>query len=125
MLGSAFYEPSTRTRMSHESAMLRLGGRATGFADPSTTRAGGFYQETLGDMAVMLSHLGDLIVFRHPETGSGHLFAWQAVSRSSMPGAGTASAPPRHWQSSTQRESVWVRWTARPGCSADSCDPGW
>lgn len=79
ILVSAFYEPSTRTRMSFESAMLRLGGQATGFSDAETTRAGGVYQESLGDTAVMLSHYGDLIVLRHPETGACRTFASYAT----------------------------------------------
>lgn len=56
--------------MAHESAIIRLGGDTTGFGDPKMTRAGDFYQESLGDMAHMLSQYGDVIVIRHPATGA-------------------------------------------------------
>jgi aspartate carbamoyltransferase catalytic subunit len=44
-LVTAFYQPSTRTRLAHESAMIRLGGQVTGFADAKMTRAGDFYHK--------------------------------------------------------------------------------
>ncbi len=39
-LVTAFYQPSTRTRLAHEAAMIRLGGQVTGFSDAKMTRAG-------------------------------------------------------------------------------------
>ncbi len=42
---TAFYQPSTRTRLAHEAAMHRLGGHVTGFSDAKMTRAGDWYQE--------------------------------------------------------------------------------
>ena len=48
-LVTAFYQPSTRTRLAHEAAMHRLGGAVTGFADAKMTRAGDFYQESIKD----------------------------------------------------------------------------
>lgn len=78
ILVSAFYQNSTRTRLSHESAMLRLGGRVAGFADPASTRAGDHFQESLGDIATMLSNYGDVIVLRHPQTGAAESFAAHA-----------------------------------------------
>ena len=44
-LVTAFYQPSTRTRLAHEAAMHRLGGHVTGFSDAKMTRAGDFYPE--------------------------------------------------------------------------------
>ena len=44
---TAFYQPSTRTRLATEAAMHRLGGHVLGFADAKMTRAGDFYQETI------------------------------------------------------------------------------
>jgi aspartate carbamoyltransferase catalytic subunit len=70
ILVSAFYQPSTRTRLAHESAMLRLGGRVTGFADPKMTRAGDFYQESIKDTVHMLEYYGDVIVMRHFQQGA-------------------------------------------------------
>ena len=46
---TAFYQPSTRTRLAHEAAMHRLGGHVTGFSDAKMTRAGDFYQESIKD----------------------------------------------------------------------------
>ncbi|MBA2676323.1 hypothetical protein [Ramlibacter sp.] len=65
-----FYQQSTRTRMSFEAAMLRVGGHVIGFADPATTRAVGFYEETLEDVVRFTAQMSDLLVLRHPETGS-------------------------------------------------------
>ncbi len=62
---TAFYQPSTRTRLAHESAMIRLGGQVTGFADARMTRAGDFYQESIKDTVHMLEYYGDVIVMRH------------------------------------------------------------
>src|SRR3990172_37106 len=65
ILVTAFYQPSTRTRLAHEAAMLRLGGQVTGFADAKMTRAGDFYQESIKDTVHMLEYYGDVIVMRH------------------------------------------------------------
>jgi aspartate carbamoyltransferase catalytic subunit len=69
----AFFEPSTRTRLSFETAIQRLGGRCVTIADPSASsmRKG----ETLHDTIRMLSSYGDAIVLRHPNEGSGRLAA--------------------------------------------------
>jgi len=69
LLISAFFERSTRTRLAHESAMLRLGGAIAGFAEPSITRAGGATGESAEDIARMISLYGDIAVVRHPVTG--------------------------------------------------------
>ncbi len=67
---TAFYQPSTRTRLAHEAAMLRLGGKVTGFADPKMTRAGDFYRESIKDTVRMLEYYGDVIVMRHFQQGA-------------------------------------------------------
>ena len=69
-LVTAFYQPSTRTRLAHEAAMHRLGGHVTGFADPKMTRAGDFYQESIKDTVHMLEYYGDAIVMRHFQQGA-------------------------------------------------------
>ncbi len=69
-LVTAFYQPSTRTRLAHEAAMLRLGGRVTGFSDAQMTRAGDFYQESIKDTVKMLEFYGDAIVMRHFQEGA-------------------------------------------------------
>ncbi len=62
ILISAFYEPSTRTRLSFESAWHRLGGDIMSITDPATT--GIAKGESLYDVAEMLNHYGDLVVLR-------------------------------------------------------------
>ncbi|HHH83609.1 MAG TPA: aspartate carbamoyltransferase [Chloroflexi bacterium] len=79
-LVTAFYQPSTRTRLAHEAAMLRLGGKVTGFADAKMTRAGDFYQESIKDTVKMLEFYGDVIVMRHFQQGAPHEAAkWASI----------------------------------------------
>jgi aspartate carbamoyltransferase catalytic subunit len=79
-LVTAFYQPSTRTRLAHEAGMLRLGGQVTGFADAKMTRAGDFYQESIKDTVKMLEFYGDVIVMRHFQQGAPHEAArWASV----------------------------------------------
>jgi aspartate carbamoyltransferase catalytic subunit len=79
-LVTAFYQPSTRTRLAHESAMHRLGGHVCGFADPKMTRAGDFYQESIKDTVKMLEYYGDVIVMRHFQQGAPHEAAkWASI----------------------------------------------
>ena len=65
---SLFYEPSTRTNFSFQTAMLRLGGTVFGFADPSSSSAA--KGETLKDTIKMVSGYGDVIVMRSPWEGA-------------------------------------------------------
>jgi aspartate carbamoyltransferase catalytic subunit len=71
ILATLFFEPSTRTRLSFESAMLKLGGQVMGFADPgsTSTKKG----ESLADSIKIVESYADLIVMRHPVEGSGRL----------------------------------------------------
>ncbi len=79
-LVTAFYQPSTRTRLAHEAAMHRLGGHVTGFSDAKMTRAGDFYQESIKDTVHMLEFYGDVIVMRHFDQGAPHEAAkWSSV----------------------------------------------
>lgn len=73
VLSSLFFEPSTRTRLSFESAMNRLGGRVIGFADPTATsqKKG----ESLADTIRMADAYSDAIVIRHPQEGAARLAA--------------------------------------------------
>jgi len=71
VLASLFYEPSTRTRLSFESAMLRLGGSTIGFAEPSSSS---FTKgETMADTVRMAASYADIIVLRHPNEGAAKL----------------------------------------------------
>ena len=77
---TAFYQPSTRTRLAHEAAMHRLGGHVTGFSDAKMTRAGDFYQESIKDTVHMLEYYGDVLVMRHFEQGAPHEAAhWASI----------------------------------------------
>lgn len=71
VLASLFYEPSTRTRLSFESAMLRLGGSTIGFAEPKgSSHSKG---ETIADTIRMAASYADVIVLRHPNEGAAKL----------------------------------------------------
>ena len=68
VMASLFYEPSTRTNFSFQTAMLRVGGTVFGFADPrSTSTAKG---ETLKDTIKMVSGYADVVVMRNPKEGA-------------------------------------------------------
>jgi len=73
ILASCFFEPSTRTRLSFESAMKRLGGDVIGFADSMTTS--GQKGESLEDAMKIIGYYSDLIVIRHPQEGSAQIAA--------------------------------------------------
>lgn len=76
---TAFFEPSTRTRLSFETAALRLGAQVIGFSDAtSTSTAKG---ETLEDTTRILAAYADALVLRHPEVGA----AARAASVSEVP----------------------------------------
>ncbi len=74
IMACLFFEPSTRTRLSFESAMLRLGGKVLGFADVGVSSAGG-KGETLADTIRTVERYADIIVIRHPLDGSARLAA--------------------------------------------------
>ena len=71
ILATCFFEPSTRTRLSFESAMQRLGGSCIGFADPSATSH--LKGETLSDAIRMVAGYSDAVVLRHPREGAAKL----------------------------------------------------
>ncbi len=79
-LVTAFYQPSTRTRLAHEAAMHRLGGHVVGFSDAKMTRAGDYYQESIKDTVKMLEYYGDVMVMRHFQQGAPHEAArWASI----------------------------------------------
>ena len=71
VLGSIFFEPSTRTRLSFETAMTRLGGGVVGFAGTEATSV--VKGETLADTIRMVSGYTDAVVLRHPREGAAKL----------------------------------------------------
>ncbi len=68
IVATLFFEPSTRTRLSFESAVNRLGGKIIGFSDSANTSVS--KGETLNDTIKIVSNYCDLIVMRHPLEGS-------------------------------------------------------
>ena len=71
ILATLFFEPSTRTRLSFESAMLRLGGSVLSVAEPGSTSS--VKGETLSDTVRMVSSYSDALVLRHPREGAARL----------------------------------------------------
>ena len=67
-LATLFYEPSTRTRLSFESAMLALGGKTLGFSAANSSSAA--KGETVGDTIHTVSCYADIIAMRHPKEGA-------------------------------------------------------
>jgi aspartate carbamoyltransferase catalytic subunit len=86
-----FFEPSTRTRLSFESAMLRLGGSVLGFAEAGVSSAGG-KGETLADTIRTVERYADVIVIRHPLDGSARV----AAEFSSIPVINAGSGSEEH-----------------------------
>ena len=73
ILATLFFEPSTRTRLSFESAMHRLGGSVIGFAEASTSSVK--KGESLRDTIKTVEQYSDVIVIRHPKEGAARLAA--------------------------------------------------
>lgn len=90
VMATLFFEPSTRTRLSFESAMLRLGGQVIGFADPavSSVQKG----ESLADTIRMAAGYADIIVIRHPKAGAARV----AAEYSSVPVINAGDGPHEH-----------------------------
>ena len=79
ILATCFYEPSTRTRLSFESAMTRLGGRVIGFSDAASSSAS--KGESVSDTIRIISCYADICAMRHPKEGAPMV----AAERSSIP----------------------------------------
>jgi aspartate carbamoyltransferase catalytic subunit len=73
VLGVLFFEPSTRTRLSFETAMARLGGSIVGFAEASTASV--VKGESLRDTARTVERYADILVIRHPREGAARVVA--------------------------------------------------
>lgn len=76
VIATLFFEPSTRTRLSFESAINRLGGRVIGFSDLATTSV--TKGETLYDTIRVVSNFAEMIVMRHPLEGSARYASEQS-----------------------------------------------
>jgi len=71
IMASLFFEPSTRTKLSFDSAMMRLGGQVLGFSDANTSSTA--KGESLADTIKVVNDYSDLIVMRHPKEGAPKL----------------------------------------------------
>ena len=76
-LATLFFEPSTRTRLSFEAAMLELGGSVIGFSEASSSSAA--KGESIADTAKVISCYADIIAMRHPKEGSAFVAAKNAT----------------------------------------------
>ena len=76
IMATLFYEPSTRTQMSFQTAMLRLGGRLIGFDNPANSSVS--KGETLKDTTKIVSGYADILVMRHPVAGAAKAAALSA-----------------------------------------------
>src|SRR5207244_10082343 len=91
LMAALFYEPSTRTRLSFEAAMLRLGGRTIG-TDNAREFSSAAKGETLEDTIRIVSGYADVIVLRHYEEGA----ASRAAAASSVPVLNAGDGPGQH-----------------------------
>ena len=71
ILATLFFEPSTRTRLSHESAMLSLGGQVLGFSEAASSSAS--KGETVSDTIRMVGCYSDIVAMRHPKEGAPYV----------------------------------------------------
>lgn len=76
-LATLFYEPSTRTRLSFEAAMMELGGNVIGFSEASSSSAA--KGESVADTAKVMSAYADIIAMRHPQEGAPYVASRNAT----------------------------------------------
>ncbi|MFC1655524.1 aspartate carbamoyltransferase [Patescibacteria group bacterium] len=90
ILAALFYEPSTRTRLSFETAMRRMGGDVVSVPDINMSSI--IKGETLYDTAKVISNFADIVAFRHKEAGSAEEFA----KGSTVPVINAGDGPNQH-----------------------------
>ena len=91
ILAALFFEPSTRTRLSFEAAMLRLGGGVIGFAEPKVSSVA--KGETLSDTVKVVENYADVLVIRHPDEDAARIAAEAASVPVMNAGSGSWEHP--------------------------------
>ena len=94
VIATLFFEPSTRTRLSFETAISRLGGKIVGFSDSTSTSTS--KGETLKDSIRIVGSYSDLVVMRHPLEGAARLASEYASVPIINAGDGATSIRPKH-----------------------------
>jgi aspartate carbamoyltransferase catalytic subunit len=118
LLAALFFEPSTRTRLSFEAAMLRLGGSCLGFAEPGSSSA--VKGESLADTIRMAASYADLIVMRNPKEGAALL-----ASRYSSVPVINAGDGGHHHPTQTLTDLLTIkRLHGKPGAALEDCCRG-
>ena len=92
ILATCFYEPSTRTRLSFETAMTRLGGRVIGFSDAASSSAS--KGESVSDTIRIISCYADICAMRHPKEGAPMVAAEKSLIPVINAGDGGHQHPP-------------------------------
>ena len=101
-LATLFYEPSTRTRLSFEAAMLNLGGSVLGFSSANSSSAS--KGESVADTIRVISCYADICAMRHPKEGAPMV----AASKSSIPVINAGDGGHQHpTQTLTDRMTIW------------------
>ena len=90
-LATLFFEPSTRTRLSFEAAMLELGGSVIGFSEASSSSAA--KGESIADTVKVISCYADIIAMRHPKEGAPYVASRNASIPVINAGDGSHIAP--------------------------------
>lgn len=116
ILVSAFYEPSTRTRLSFESAWHRLGGDVMSITDPAST--GIAKGESLHDIGEMLNHYADLVVLRSSEAGD----VYDMLESLSIPIVNGGNGLDEHPTQALADIYALLKW--RPALCDAAVDPG-
>ena len=116
VLGSLFYEPSTRTNLSFSTAMMRLGGSVVGFSDPNATSAS--KGETLKDTINMVSSYADMIVMRNPREGAAKVASMYSSVPVIAQACAVAAANEPDWATETAKRIAEERRFLSDGLAA-------
>lgn len=115
-LATLFFEPSTRTRLSFEAAMLELGGSVIGFSEASSSSAS--KGESVADTAKIVSCYADIIAMRHPKEGAPYVASQAATIPVINAGDGGHNHPTQTLADLLTIPGKWGGWTTSPSVCA-------